>query len=101
MDEKIRKYARFLLQGCLGLTKNDRLFIIADDIIQDFVNVVIEEAHQMEIVDIETLIQYRSKQKELFLTCSYEEIIASPLMDKTKYNKMARQGYAFLNLQTS
>ena len=36
MDNK-RKYAHFLLDGCLNLNKESKLFIIGVDIIDDFI----------------------------------------------------------------
>ena len=43
----------------------------------------------------------RAGHEELYLTKSYEEIINSPLINRTKYNEMARNGYAFLSLSTT
>lgn len=101
MKEKLkRKYARFLVEGCLGLTKEDKLFITASMIIKDFVDIVIEEAKNLGIHTIQTLLTDDKAQKELYLTKNYEEIIKSPLMDKTKYNQMAKEGYAFLSLSS-
>lgn len=100
MKEKIRKYARFLVEGCLRLKEGDKLFIIAYDLIEDFVETIKEEAEKLGISDIETLINSPLKQRELYLNRSYEEIIKSPLMDRTKFNKMAREGYAFLSLSS-
>lgn len=100
MKEKIRKYARFLVEGCLRLKEGDKLFIIAYDLIEDFVETIKEEAEKLGISDIETLINSPLKQRELYLNGSYEEIIKSPLMDRTKFNKMAREGYAFLSLSS-
>lgn len=100
MEKRIRKYAKFLLEGCLRLKKGDKLFIIAYDLIEDFVNIVIDEAKKIGINDVETLINSPSKQRELYLNKPYHEIISSPLMDRTKFNQMAREGYAFLSLST-
>lgn len=100
MKEKIRKYARFLVEGCLRLKEGDKLFIIAYDLVEDFVETIKEEAEKLGISDIETLINSPLKQRELYLNSSYEEIIKSPLMDRTKFNKMAREGYAFLSLSS-
>ncbi len=97
MDNK-RKYAKFLIEGCLNLSADDKLFIISSTIINDFTNLVIDEAHKLGITKIETLMTEPFKQKELYLNNSYEEIINSPYFSKEKYNKMAKEGYAFLNL---
>lgn len=101
MENKKRKYARFLIEGCLKLKKGDKLFIVATDIINDFIDIVIEEARKFGITDIEYLISSPEKQKELYKNGSYEEIITSPLFDRTKFNKMAKEDYAFLNLQST
>lgn len=101
MEDLKRKYAKFLLEGCLRLKKGDKLFIIGYHLIQDFINIVIEEANKIGIVDVKTLINNPFKQKELYLTKSYEEIIHDPMMDRTMYNEMARSGYAFLSLSST
>lgn len=101
MENKKRKYARFLIEGCLRLKSDDKLFIIGYDIIQDFIDIITEEAKKLGITDIEYLISNPKEQKELYLNSSYEEIISNPIMDKTKYNKMAREGYAFLSLSST
>lgn len=101
MNDLKRKYARFLIEGCLRLKRGDKLFIIGYNLIQDFIDIIIEEANQLGITDIKTLINDPFKQKELYLTKSYEEIINNPIMDRTMYNKMAREGYAFLSLSST
>lgn len=101
MKSKKRKYAKFLIEGCLRLKTGDKLFIIGYDIIKDFIEIVTDEAKKLGINDIEYLISSPEKQKELYLNNSYDEIIKSPLIDKTKFNTMAREGCAFLNLQTT
>ena len=101
MNDLKRKYAKFLIEGCLKLSKGDKLFIIGYSLIEDFIELVIEEAKKLGISDIKTLINNPFKQKELYLTKSYEEIISNPMMDRTMYNKMAREGYAFLSLSST
>ncbi len=98
--EQIRKYAKFLIEGCLRLKEGDKLFIIADDVILEFIDLIKEEARKLGIKEIETLIFKPKEEKELYLTKSKEEILNSPLIDRTKYNKMAREGYAFLMLNS-
>ncbi len=96
MEEKIRKYAKFLVEGCLKLKKGDKLFIIGIDLINEFIEIVKEEAIKLGITDIETLITSPSKERELYQTKTFEELIQDQEFDKTKYNKMAKEGYAFL-----
>ena len=101
MKENLKqKYARFLVEGCLGLTKEDKLFITGNTEIKSFVDIVIEEAKNLGIQTIETFLVDSQAQKELYLTKPYEEIIKSPLIDKSKYNQMAKEGYAFLSLSS-
>ena len=100
MKELKRKYARFLIEGCLRLKEGDKLFIIGYCLIQDFIDLVISEANKMGITDIKTLVNDPFKQKELYLTKNYEEIISNPMMDRTMYNQMAEEGYAFLSLSS-
>ncbi len=100
MEEKIRKYANFLLSGCLKLGKGDRLFIIGITFIQDFVDIISEEAKNIGIEDIEYLISDPDLQKRLYMTSSYEELIGSDAFSKKKFNQMAKDGYAFLNISS-
>ncbi len=99
MNQK-RKYAKFLLEGCLNLTKNSKLFIIGIDLITDFIDLVIDEAHALGITEIKTLISSPEKQKELYLNNSLDIILESPLISKTMYNDLAKEGYAFLMLSS-
>lgn len=100
MEDLKRKYAKFLIEGCLKLCKGDKLFIIGYNLIEDFIGFVVEEAKKLGICDIKTLINDPFKQKELYLTKSYEEIISNPIMDRTMYNDYAQNGYAFLSLSS-
>lgn len=100
MEENKRKYAKFLIEGCLKLKAGDKLFITAHDLITDFIEIVKDEAKNLGITKIETLIISPKAQKKLYLTSTYEEIISNPIMDKTKYNTMARENYAFLSLSS-
>jgi len=101
MDNKKRKYAKFLIEGCLRLKQGDKLFIIGYDLINDFIDIISEEAKKLGITDIEYLINNPEKQRELYLNSNYEEIIANPIMDRTKFNRMAKEGYAFLSLSST
>ena len=101
MNDMKKKYAKFLIEGCLKLKEGDKLFIIGYSLIEDFIEIVIDGAKKMGINDVKTLITNPFKQKELYLTKTYEEIINDPIMDKTIYNEMAKNGYAFLSLSSS
>ena len=65
MNDLKRKYAKFLIEGCLKLSKGDKLFIIGYSLIEDFIELVIEEAKKLGISDIKTLINNPFKQKEM------------------------------------
>lgn len=98
LESNKKKYAQFLIEGCLKLKKGDKLFVIGYDILTDFIDIITREATNMGITDIEYFISSPEKEKRLYLTGTYEEIINDPLIDKTKFNKMAKEGYAFLSL---
>ena len=98
MEDKIRKYAKFLVEGCLKLKKGDKLFIVGITLIKDFIDIVIEEALKLGIENIETLISNPYKQREMYKNNTLNEIKESPLFDRSKYNEMAKEGYAFLNI---
>ena len=42
MDNLKRKYARFLLEYCLQLKNNDKVFIIGSKEITDFIDILID-----------------------------------------------------------
>ena len=90
-----------MIEGCLQLNKKDKLFIIGYTLIEDFIKLIVEEANKLGIREIKTLINDPFKQKELYLTKTYEEIIHDPIMDRTMYNDMAKNGYAFLSLSST
>jgi len=77
MIKKIRKYANFLLVGCLKLTKDDKLFIIGNTLINDFLEIVKDEANKIGIKNIEVLNINLEKQKEAYKELSYEEICST------------------------
>ena len=70
MNDLKRKYARFLVQGCLHLKEGDKLFIIGYNLIEDFIKLVKEEAQKLGVTDVKTLINDPFKQKELYLSKS-------------------------------
>jgi len=100
MNELIRKYAKFLIDGCLRLKSGDKLFIIGSMIIEDFISLVSEEARKLGIEDIKVFKKNIALERDLYLTKSFEEIIESGKLDNSIYNEMARNGYAFLNLSS-
>jgi len=98
MEEKIKKYARFLLEGCLNLKANDKLFVIGSTLILDFINVIKKVAQEIGVNDVQYFITNPYIQKTLYKTMGYNDLIKHEEFDKTIYNKMARENYAFLNL---
>lgn len=92
------KYAKFLVQGCLDLKKGDKLFVIGNFLIKDFINLVVLKANELGIKDVKTLIVDVDYQKKLYLTKTFDEIIRDPVTDRTMYNEYAKNGYAFLSL---
>ena len=61
MDEKKRKYAKFLIQRCLSMKAGEPLLISYLTEQQDFVKIVIEEAKRIGITD--TFVTMVKKQK--------------------------------------
>lgn len=98
MQENIKKYARFLIKDCLDLNAGDKLFIIGNSLINDFIDIAVSEAASLGITEVKILNVDINAQKEAYKNLSYEEIIESPLFDKRMYNEMAREGYGFLNI---
>ena len=99
MDNLKRKYARFLLEYCLQLKNNDKVFIIGSKEITDFIDILIDEASNMHLI-VKTYINDYQRQRELLMSKDYEYLIKDENFDKTIYNELAKSGYAFLSLSS-
>jgi len=94
------KYARFLIQGCLRLTKEDKLFIIGEKEIQPFIDLIVQQAKNIGIQAIDLFLVDIEFQKKLYLTQTYENIIKEPTIHRQIFNQRAKEGYAFLSLSS-
>ena len=99
MDNLKRKYARFLLEYCLQLKNNDKVFIIGSKEITDFIDILMDEASNMHLI-VKTYINDYQRQRELLMSKDYEYLIKDENFDKTIYNELAKSGYAFLSLSS-
>ena len=82
MDNLKRKYARFLLEYCLQLKNNDKVFIIGSKEITDFIDILIAEANNMHLI-VKTYINDYQRQRELLMSKDYEYLIKDENFDKT------------------
>lgn len=95
MKEKIRKYAKFLIQNCLNLKNSQELLIIGNEFNIEFMNILKEEAEQIgSIVYFDVRNNYECRR--LYLNSSLEEILQNPLFDRHIYNDVATNKGAFL-----
>ncbi len=83
MDDKKRKYARFLLTRCLSMNAGEPLLLSYLTEQQDFVNVVKEEARKLGITDVYLIEFDEAKAKEILETSSIEEIKKHPYFDRS------------------
>ena len=74
MDEKKRKYAKFLIQRCLSMEAGEPLLISYLTEQQDFVKIVIEEAKRIGITDIYHVCYDGKKTKDILMNSSLDEI---------------------------
>ena len=101
MNRKLmHKYASFLVRDCLKLKKGQPILISGITLNQDFVNIVVEEAKKIGSLEVKTLLIDRAHEREMFLTKTYEECIASPSLNRDMYNEIALKGGALLSLSS-
>ncbi len=96
---QLKKYARFLVQGCLKLKPNQPLLIVGNTLTSSFAKLVREEAELMGGEVFELLFD-KFQEKELYQTLSMEELLNHPMMDRSLYNDIAKQNGAFLSLES-
>lgn len=96
----LRKYARFLIRDCLKLEKGQPLLVVGYVEIQDFIELVKEEAKQLGSGEILTICMDRLKLRELYLHHTLEECLESPLLDRQYYNLIAEKNGALLSLNS-
>ena len=83
MEEKIKRYASFLLDRCLSMQKGEPLAISYESYNKDFVDVVLEVAKEKGITDVYLIEFDEAKAKEILENSSIEEIKNHPYFDRS------------------
>lgn len=96
MEELKRKYAKFILEGCLKVKEGQPLYVSGWTYTQDFTDLVVEEAKKIGVTDIYLEIRDRKKMRECIETLSIEECVKSTYFDRTKMNEYALKNAAFV-----
>lgn len=83
MEEKIKKYAYFLIQRCLGMKQGEPLVISYSSEQRYFVDLVIDVAKKMNINEIHLVETDIEKTKEILKSSTIEEIKRHPYFDRS------------------
>lgn len=98
MDEKKRKYAKFLIQRCLSMKAGEPLLISYLTEQQDFVKIVIEEAKRIGITDIHHVCYDGKKTKDILMNLSLDEIEKEPYFNRRIIKDVYDKGGSLLSL---
>ena len=98
MDEKKRKYAKFLIQRCLSMKAGEPLLISYLTEQQDFVKIVIEEAKRIVIKDIYHVCYDGKKTKDILMNSSLDEIEKEPYFNRRIIKDVYDKGGSLLSL---
>lgn len=98
MDEKKRKYAKFLIQRCLSMKSGEPLLISYLTEQQDFVKIVIEEAKRLGITDIYYVCYDGKKTKDILMNSSLDEIEKEPYFNRRIIKDVYDKGGSLLSL---
>ncbi len=92
MDEKQRKYARFLLQRCVRLKKGTPLAIPYITSQKEFVQILKEEALKLGASDVYLMESDGDKTRKILEESTIEEIKANTYFDRNKLDEAYKQG---------
>ncbi len=95
MQDLKRKYARFVLEGCLKIKKGTPLYISSKPYLKEFTELLVDEAKKMGVTDIYLEIRDPQRARQLLLEKSVEECLEDEAFDRTKMNDYALKNAAF------
>ena len=98
MNELQEKYARVILESCLGVEKNQPLFISYNNERSDFVRVVTKIAYEMGVKDIYYEASDPYLKHEALLNLNVEELKELSFWNKKMWNVYGEKNAAFLML---
>ena len=98
MNELQEKYARVILESCLGVEKNQPLFISYNIERSDFVRIVTKIAYEMGVKDIYYDASDPYLKHEALLNLNVEELKGLSFWNKNMWNVYGEKNAAFLML---
>lgn len=100
MDDKKRKYARFLLTRCLSMNAGEPLLLSYLTEQKEFVNIVKEEAKKLGITEIYDVEYDGYKTRDILMNSTLEEIEKEPYFDRTIIKDVYDKGGSYLSLSS-
>ncbi len=98
MDDKKRKYARFLLTRCLSMNAGEPLLLSYLVEQKEFVGIVKEEAKKLGIAEIKEVEYDGDKTRDILMNSSLEEIQKHPYFDRKVIKDVYDKGGSLLSL---
>ncbi len=98
MDDKKRKYARFLLTRCLSMNAGEPLLLSYLVEQKEFVGIVKEEAKKLGITEIYDVEYDGEKTKDILMNSTIEEIEKEPYFDRKVIKDVYDNGGSLLSL---
>lgn len=100
MDDKKRKYARFLLTRCLSMNSGEPLLLSYLTEQKEFVRIVKEEAKKLGITEIHDVEYDGEKTRDILMNSTIEEIEKEPYFDRTVIKEVYDKGGSYLSLSS-
>lgn len=98
MDDKKRKYARFLLTRCLSMNAGEPLLLSYLKEQEEFVKIVKEEAKKLGITKIHDVEYDGKKTRDILMRSNLEEIEKEPYFDRKVIKDVYDKGGSMLSL---
>ena len=98
MEEKLRKYARLLLDRCLVI-ENNGLYINVDPEAYEFAFIIYDEALKRNIENIDLDFKSKKIRKSLIENVDIDKLYNNDYFDRSKLDFYAKNNYAFLFLE--
>lgn len=98
MDDKKRKYAKFLLKRCLSINAGEPLLLSYLVEQEEFVNIVKEEAKKLGVTEIYDICYDGKKTRDILNSSTLEEIKNNPYFDRKVIKDVYDKGGSLLSL---
>jgi len=100
MEKQKEKYAQVILNTCLGIKKNQKLFIAANTEIIDFVRIIANEAYKIGVKDIYFDLTDSYLKHDALKHLETKDLKKLQFWNKEKWNEYAAAGGAFVMLSS-